>query len=378
MGLFRAVNLTTTYALSNTTDQILPVIVAAAQGFRQQWRNVGTLQNKTWEASLGFPVLRRGKLDWTGRLNYERTISTITKLDVPTFYTGGTLQATENMFRVAQGERMGTFYGRRFLTNCAELPGAFRGQCGGEGSAFQRNSDGLIVWVGQGNTLGDGVAKNLWNATLPAAQAPFNVAAAWGHPIVLRDSLGSGAATQSALGQALPKFRWAGSSNLSWGKFTAFGLVDAAVGQSVYNNGRHWSYLDFLSKDQDQTGRSVADVRPTSYYYRAGPPDNGAGIGGLYDVLGPNNFFTEKSTYAKLREVTVNYRFGRLGVLGGDWQLGVTGRNLYTWTDYKGFDPEVGLVGLQAGTFGSGALSAVDAFTFPNLRSVSFNISTRF
>ena len=77
-------------------------------------------------------------------------------------------------------------------------------------------------------------------------------------------------------------------------------------------------------------------------------------------------------------QVTLTYRVGALGPVGGDWTVGVTGRNLYTWTDYKGFDPEVGLVGTQAGTFGSGALTAVDAFTFPNLRSFSFNVSTRF
>jgi hypothetical protein len=27
----------------------------------------------------------------------------------------------------------------------------------------------------------------------------------------------------------------------------------------------------------------------------------------------------------------------------GDWSLSVIGRNLKTWTDYEGFDPEVGI-----------------------------------
>jgi hypothetical protein len=69
----------------------------------------------------------------------------------------------------------------------------------------------------------------------------------------------------------------------------------------------------------------------------------------------------------------------------GDWTFGVTGRNLQTWTNYRGFDPEVGLnptpiFGFQsaAGSLGSGAISAVDAFSFPNPRTFSFNLSTRF
>jgi hypothetical protein len=377
VGAFNGLTLQTTYARSNTRDQILPVGIPGAQGFREQWTNAGTLRNESVEVSFGFPVFRRNGVNWTGRLNYERTVTTVAKLNVPTFYTGGSLQATEAMFRVAEGERFGTFYGRNFLTDCSQLDPAFVNQCGA-GRAFQRNQDGLIVWTGEGNSINDGVTKNLWNANLPAAQAPWGVPVAWGHPIIQRVPNAFGAAAQVPLGRALPDFRTAASTNFAWRRLTAFALVDAAVGQSVYNLSRHWAYLDFLSRDQDQTGRAIGDVKPTSYYYRAGQPDNSAGIGGLYDVLGPNNYFTEKSSYAKLREVTLSYNVGRIVNAVRDLQIGVTGRNLYTWTKYRGFDPEVGIVGTQSGSFGSGALTAVDAFTFPNARTFSFNISTRF
>jgi hypothetical protein len=314
-------------------------------------------------------------VDWTGRINYERTRTDITKLNVLPFFTGGTAQATESMFRVAEGERFGTFYGRKFIKDCSDLPANFAAQCGGAGSAFQKNQDGLIVYTGAGNSIGDGITKNLWNVTLPGSQAPFGIPAAWGHPIVLRDSLG--AARSVPLGRALPDYRPSFSSNFSFKRLTAYGLIDAAIGQSVYNQSRHWSYLDFLSRDQDQTGKGVEDAKPASYYYRAPPPDANAGIGGLYDVLGPNNYFVEKSSYAKLRELTMAYRIGEIAG-SGNWTLGLTGRNLYTWTKYKGFDPEVGLLGLQSGTFGSSALTAVDAFTFPGTRSFTFTVSTSF
>ena len=381
LGVFNNVNFTATYAEEDTRDQILPVPLAGTQGFQQQWQNVGTLNNKTVELSLNFPILRRNGVDWTGRVNYERTRTTVAKLDVAPFFTGGTLQGTESMFQVKEGERFGTFYGRGFVRSCAELPPQFQAQCGAAGSAFQQNSDGLIVWTGAGNTVSDGITKNLWETTLPAGQSPYGIAAAWGHPLVRRDTI-TGAALQVPLGRALPDYRPSFSSNFSYKKFSAYGLIDAAVGQSVYNNSRHWSYLDFLSRDQDQTGKSVGDAKPASYYYRVGPPENAAGIGGLYDVLGPNNFFTEKSSYAKLRELQFAYRFGAIGGTG-NWTVGVTGRNLYTWTDYTGFDPEVGIGGQrtgvdQSGSFGSSALAAVDAFTFPNLRSFSLTVSTSF
>jgi hypothetical protein len=48
----------------------------------------------------------------------------------------------------------------------------------------------------------------------------------------------------------------------------------------------------------------------------------------------------------KLREVSLAYRFEgpwarRLGV--ADMGIRLAGRNLYTWTDYSGIDPEINL-----------------------------------
>ena len=374
IGVFNAVNLIATYAQSNTENQILPVPLPASEGFLQQWQNVGTLRNRTLELSLSFPFYRGNGVDWSGRLNYERTRTDVTRLDVVPFSTGSTAQATETMFRVAEGEQLGTMYGRAFLTSCGQLPEAFRAQCGGAGSAYQKNSDGLIVWTG-GRGIDEGYANNLWTTSLPGANAPFGGALAWGHPITRLDP--SGSPSYVKLGQALPKYRPSFSTNASYKNVTLYGLLDGAIGQSVYNQSRHWSYLDFLSRDQDQTNKDVGDVKPASYYYRASPAGGGTGVGGLYDVLGPNNFFVEDASYVKLREMSATYRLGeQFGV--GNWTVGITGRNLLTFTDYKGFDPEVGLNGVQAGSFGTSALTAVDAFTFPNLRTFSFTISSSF
>jgi hypothetical protein len=46
-----------------------------------------------------------------------------------------------------------------------------------------------------------------------------------------------------------------------------------------------------------------------------------------------------------------------------------------TFTHYTGYDPEVGVSG---GNSNSGLVNQVDAFDFPNLRTFTFNISTRF
>ena len=384
MEFFNRVGLTTTYAVNTIRDQILPVPLSYTSGFTSQWTNAGTLQNKSFEVSLDVPILNRPNASWSARLIFDRLRSQVTQLNVAPYFTGTGAQATESIFRIAPGERLGTLYGRDFVTNCAQLPAPFNGQCGGAGSAFQRNDEGYIVWTGAGNNLSEGVTKNLWRAQLSGANAPWGNFAVnnstrlgWGMPILLRDSTGQPALVQ--LGQTLPKFRYGLSQNARYGKFSVYGLLDAAIGGKVWNQGYHWSLGDFMSGGVDQTGKTVENAKPAGYYWRAGPGVGGTsiGTGGFYDVLGPNRETVEDASYMKLREVSVNYRLGRLPVLNrGDWTFGVVGRNLAMWTrDYRGFDPEVGIPG---GTLNNAALKGVDRYTFPNLRTFTLQVSSSF
>jgi hypothetical protein len=191
-------------------------------------------------------------------------------------------------------------------------------------------------------------------------------------PIIMRDSAG-GPASNVPVGNALPDFRFAITQDVTWKRLTVYALLDAAIGQDVWNQGFHWAHLDFISKDVDQHQKDVETAKPVGYYWRAGAPD-ATGIGGLYDLLAPNNFTVEDASYAKLRELLVSYHVGPIRGIG-DWNVSVVGRNLLTITDYRGFDPEVGITGGQANT---AALTAVDAFTFPNTRSFTFGVSTTF
>ncbi len=369
--LFGRILLGVTYANTRIEDQILPVPVPAATGFDNQWQNIGTLENKTWELSLDVPVVRSRDFSWSYKFIYDRTRSVVKELFVPPFNFGGNLQATGTIFRLEEGVPFGTFFGRAYLRDCADLPSGFRNQCGPNG-AFQINDEGFVVWVGQGNTWRQGITKNLWEAELPADQAPYGFLLRWGMPIIMRDSVG-GPASNVPVGNALPDFRFAITQDVTWKRLTVYALLDAAIGQDVWNQGFHWAHLDFISKDVDQQEKNVETAKPVGYYWRAGAPD-ATGIGGLYDLLAPNNFTVEDASYAKLRELLVSYHVGSIRGIG-DWSVSVVGRNLFTITDYRGFDPEVGITGGEANT---AALTAVDAFTFPNTRSFTFGVSTTF
>jgi TonB-linked SusC/RagA family outer membrane protein len=353
---FGRVGLTVNHSRLNSRDQILLVPLAAAVGFPSQWQNAGTVKGSATELALTVPVIQRRNFSYTVQGTWQTAASRITELTVPNFQYGTGNQGLEIAFYARPNEKIGTIYGRRFATGCGDLPS-------GENCAnYNVNDDGYLVWVGQGNTWRDGVAKSLWGTTKPDGVANVAKAVSWGTPFYAQDGEGE---TYLPLGNTLPKFRWALNQNMTWGRIGAYALLDASVGNKIYNQGRHWSYFENYSGDQDQIGKSDETKKPINYY----------GTAGLYDVLQPNSAFVEDGSYVKLREFSLSYRLGRFGQIAGDWNVSLIGRNLLTFTNYKGFDPEVGITG---GTVGNGVVNAFDAYRFPNLRSFTLSIGSTF
>ena len=352
--------LTVTRANTKTANVILQVTPAAAAGFSSQYKNVGSLDGTTWEASLNVPIIERRDLTWSARFNYDAVKSVVSSLNVPDFFSG--------LFFYSKGEQLGRIWGRRLTRFCEELPSAFRSRCG-DGKEWQKNDDGLIVWVGPGRSWKDGITSNAWQAVLPGAQSPYGVEESWGMPIVMRDTLST--AVQKPVvklpvgGKTIPDFRWSIAQQATWKKFSAYLLVDAVRGRAVYNQEKHWSLGDFAYKAESQLGKSVSTAKPIGYYWRVGAPD-ATGVGGWYDVLGPSNISVEDGSFVKIREVSLSYRLGRIAGVG-NWSVTAQGRNLKTFTNYTGFDPDIS----------SGAvLNAQDAYNFPPLRSFTLTIGS--
>ncbi len=85
--------------------------------------------------------------------------------------------------------------------------------------------------------------------------------------------------------------------------------------------------------------------------------------------------FIEDGSFVKLREVALGYRFDAPWLRRfGAQELGlrVAGRNLYTWTDYGGIDPEINL--FAASTVARG----VDFATTPIPRTVTVSMDFNF
>ncbi|TVP74655.1 MAG: hypothetical protein EA352_10265, partial [Gemmatimonadales bacterium] len=363
------------YARSEVRDQILQVPTLAFTGFSSQFQNAGTLESNTVEFGLNASVMQRQDFTWNSRVLFDRTRSEITQLNRTPFSVGVAGQNLGSVFYVREGERIGTFYGVQVAENCGHLPAEV--DC----SQFDVNDDGLLVWVGDAGSWRngwdtfideDGQERQYWGST-----APFTIrggAVSWGAPIVGEgvDRVTGETTTFLPLGSTVPDYTISLSNTFSYRGFTVYGLIDAVQGFKVYNQPLQWATFQNYSGIMDQRGKPENEQKPVGYY------DALYGVSGLQ----PSSAFVDDASFIKLRELSVRYRAGqdileRFPVLGGVEALTVslTGRNLWTRTDYDGYDPEVGRAG---GSVGSAALARVDGFNYPNFRTWTFGLELNF
>ncbi len=373
--LFDRVSLDLTYAMSVVEDQILQVPALAYTGFGSQWRNAGTLESNTFEATLNATLFRSPTFSWNTRLLFDRTRQEITQLDVPAYQTGTGDQGLDTNFYVREGEAIGSFYGFQFATKCAHLPE------GTDCTQFQKNDDGFLVWVGgagswqngwQTYTDSLGATKTWWGTT-----APITIrggAITWGTPFQAQgtDRVTGEVTTFMPLGTTTPDFNVGFANTVTWRDFTFYALFRAIQGLNVYNQPLQWATFQSYSGIMDQSGKPDELKKPVGYYDR------------LYGASGlvPSSAFVDDASFLKLQELSVRYRAGsntlnRLPLMDRMEAVTftLTGRNLLTWTKYDGYDPDVGESG---GGPGSAALSRQDGYNSPNFRTVTFGVEIIF
>lgn len=328
------------YARTRVVDQLILIPLAAVYGYTSQWQNAGTVEGNTVEATLEAQVIRRPTFTWRLGLVADRSRNRVTQFDRSCF------QTNTIAFRCA-GETLGAMYGFRFIKSPEELPA----DAVARANEFAVNDEGLLVWVGmnaqgQPNRYTEGESARLWGATTTIGTTNYG----WGMPVTLRDATGSAAVVK--IGDGNPDFHFGISNNIGWRNFQLYALLDANVGGQVYNQTNQRMYQWARSADVDQTGKPQELKKPIEYYVN------------LYAANDPTDYFVEDAGFVKLRELSLKYRFGQrlAGMLSrfgaSDASVSLIGRNLFTWTDYKGYDPEVG-----------GTIVRLDSFDYPRYRT---------
>jgi hypothetical protein len=150
-----------------------------------------------------------------------------------------------------------------------------------------------------------------------------------------------------------PDFNAALSNDFRYGNFDLSILLDGMFGHYLWNQTRR--IMDIFGAgplfDQRLRGEITQNTR--------------ARLQGIWE------YYLEDASFVKLRDITLRYSTAPewLRSVGASrLQLELIGRNLYTWTDYSGYDPEVNMFGLSTVERGT------DFAVYPNPRSVGFGV----
>jgi hypothetical protein len=325
-------------------------------GFSSQVQNAGTLESNTWEYHVEVPVLDTENMSWNVRLNLDRSRSNISELGRPAFRSG--------FFYYRDGEVFGAYYGAKWVAGCDELPSG--SDCG----QFQMNDDGLLVWTG-GAEHTTGIANSSWGTDSQGQTGDDTYQ--WGMPIRAWGECETqrqgdpGCKDFLYLGNSTPDLNFSFRSSFSWKDLSVYALFDGDMGAFIYNQTRQWAYRENRSGDQDQYGKEDGLKKPVAYYQR------------LYNTNAMNGWFVEKGDFVKLRELSIRYSLNpewldaifRGRVTGAD--INLIGRNLHTFTDYTGYDPEV-----ANGNGGSDVIGRIDSYQYPNFRTISASLQLIF
>jgi hypothetical protein len=369
MSFRNRINLELNYSRTDTKDAIRADSILNYVGANTQVRNMGDLRGETYEATVQGQWINRRNLRWSSTWTMDRSRSKITK------YPRNCIGDVNAQFqKECEGFVFGELTVNRITIDSKDQLSFIHAQ-NGNLDAFDINDDGIVVAVGKGGSWKDG----RWGSTVTVD----NIAYQWGMPIQYSETDTLGNRTdyrQTTIGQSLPDFAFGFGNDVNIGNLNLHLQLVGAQGGLNYNFGRQARYYDETDGDLDQAGKPEYAKKPAAYYnaarsrFNAGLNENSCA---LNDQCRSASWFIEDATFVKISEALIRYRLNNSGPLR---RLGVTqttlsliGRNLYSFDNYKGYDPEVGTANgiRQDGT-------ATRPMTYPTYRNFTFRVQLAF
>ena len=301
------------YYRKKTEDLLVSRPITSTSGFTSVYANIGNIENSGYELQVSTEVLRpqsTSGLRWNSDVNIAWNRNEVTALYNNEPFNSG----IRSVNRVEVGHPLGAFQTLRF--------------------------------------------KGVDPATGDAIYDDIN---------------GDGAITtddRTIVGSPHPRYFGGFSNTLGWMGFEARAFLQFSQGAQVFNAIRIFAddggyYFDNKLRDSYekrwQKPGDIAEQPRLSY----------DGVSGARDV---SSRFVEDASYVRLQEITLSYRLPISLVRGtrmDEARVFVSGRNLKTWTDYTGFNPDVNSNGASANTS-----LGTDFYAYPLARTIQFGVST--
>lgn len=329
------------YAKAKTEDQFMFVDIFAPvnEGRNKQWQNVGTVEFNTLELMLNAEVIKEENYGWDLGLRYSRTRNEVKELNVDPIIVGPAGTNTPGrIFRIEEGEEFGAMYGGAFVTSLDQM--SLQLPTGANLSDYVVNRDGVVVLASAVGTSDEKAIRRLdedgrtWFGKIGSQNADFNLGL---------------------------------TSNFRYKGLNFYMLWDWKKGGDIYNRQGQWLTRDNRNAIMDQAGVAEGQKKTQDYYQS------------LYNANNDLEHWVEDGSFVKLREASLFYTFGKdqlSGIANGFFnslRVGVTGRNLLTFTDYTGWDPEVQRYDSLTQNY-----YAIDYGVYPISRSYNFSVQLKF
>lgn len=333
MAIFEGrVDLTFDYYKKNTTDLLLNVSAPGYTGLPSQLQNVGEIENKGFELSLGATVINSGDFQWKSNINFASNETKVVSLGVDTV--------------------------------------AFPGQTYGEGLAV---GPAVILEPGQptGNFYGY-IYEGVWQ-TNEAAQAALygNVPGDAKYRDIDGDNL-INTNDLAVMGNGQPDFIWGFNNTFSFKGFDLNVFIQGVQGFEIWNLGRGYIF----GNTGDARHATTAEIS------NRWSENNTSSNIPAYSTTSVNHVqssrYVEDGSYVRFKNISLGYNvpsslLEKSGFVRG-LRVYVSGQNLITLTNYSGYDPEVSNI-IDSST--SSIDQSIDWGAYPTSKSfvVGFNMT---
>ncbi len=315
-----------------TEDLLLEVTLPFTSGFQSQLQNVGSIENRGLELEIQTINLETTDFSWRTRFNVAGNRNEVVAL-------------SDNQERLLLGQNTNRSW-------AWAVGGVSHVVMPGEplGTFFGYQVDGLFQ-------QGDTCQLTDPRPTLDCVPGELRFVDTNGDGVITPDD-------RTVIGNAEPTFYGGMSNTFSYGPFTLNAFVNFSYGNEVINapNVFSMSSTGQLNERVEVLDRWTPTNTDTDI-----PRANANRRALLHSNL------VEDGSFVRLQSLTLGYDLPT-GLVPGtsSTRVYVTGQNVFTLTDYSGFDPEVNSLGGDPRTRG------VDIGAYPRARAWNFGVSATF
>ncbi|GAA4291063.1 SusC/RagA family TonB-linked outer membrane protein [Aestuariibaculum suncheonense] len=338
-----------------TTDLLANTPLPEESGFSGIRRNIGAVNNKGIDFSITGTILESKDLSWRSNFNIGILDNEVVKLAGGTPFNSG-------QTRIEEGQPIGNFYGYQ---NLGVFPYDESNAFTPDGAMLTPNFDGNGAFI---NYTLNGAE---YTGDIEQLRAANNILQ--GGDIIWEDIDGNfviDEADRQIIGNGLSTVYGGFSNDIRYKNLSVSFLFDFSMGQDIYRR-----------FDEERNDLNSSNETPGPDYILNGwrNPGDITEYPRLNRVqqqrLRPNSFYVTDGDYIKWRYVRFNYDFpknlmDKLKVVNRI-SLNLAVNNVLTWTNYIGYNPELG-------NRGNSLELNVDNLRYPNDRELILGLKVQF